>query len=99
MASIVWRDRAVRHLNEIEEYIRARSPNAATHYISELRTAVASLAEFPDKGRRFDERRRVLVFRNHVILYVVDAQSNRVFVADVIDGRRDIPSLIRYLSN
>jgi len=99
VASIVWRDRAVRHLNEIEEYIRARSPNAAARYISELRIAVASLAEFPDKGRRFDSKRRILVFRNHLILYVVDTQSDRVFVADVIDGRRDIQNLIRYLSN
>ncbi|WP_085464183.1 type II toxin-antitoxin system RelE/ParE family toxin [Mesorhizobium australicum] len=76
MASIVWRDRAVRHLNEIEEYIRARSPNAAARYISELRIAVASLAEFPDKGRRFDSKRRILVFRNHVIL--MSSTRNRI---------------------
>lgn len=99
MPEIVWRDRAIRNLEAVSEYLRTRSPLAAERYVSELRISVASLAEFPNKGRRFDEKRRVLVFRNHLILYVVDPRGNRVIVADVIDGRRDIPSVIRYLSD
>lgn len=99
MAKIVWRDRAVRHLEAIGEYLRARSPRAAERYVSELGISVASLAEFPEKGRQFDKRRRVLIFRNHLVLYVVDSRTDSVFIADIIDGRRDIPSVIRYLSD
>lgn len=72
VADIIWRSRAVRHLNAISEYLRQRNPSAAKKYIAGLHDSCLLLKDFPETGRRYDDRYRVLVFRNHLIFYRYD---------------------------
>lgn len=66
-------------------------------YMSGLRAACLELTEFPERGRRYNDRYRVIVFRNHLVFYSFDTRRERVIIAAVFDGRRDVSVLLRVL--
>ena len=94
MAEVIWRARAVRQLDALADYLHERNPHAASRYVSGLRGACQNLADFPERGRRYDERYRVIVFRNHVIFYRYEAGRDRVLISAIFDGRRNIALLL-----
>jgi len=55
------------------------------------------LRNFPPSGRAFDDSYRVLVVRNHLVLYRYEQRRTKVIIAAVIDGRRDVAALLRTL--
>lgn len=94
MADIVWRKRAIRHVNAIAEYLHERNPGAAAKYVAGLYEASLVLRDFPEKGRAYDGRYRVLVFRNHIVFYYFEGARDRIVISAVIDGRRDVSSIL-----
>lgn len=97
-ADLIWRKRAENHLQSIYDYISADNADAAEAYVEAIVAACDRLRSFPLSGRAFDKRHRVLVVRNHLVLYRHERQSATVIIAAVIDGRRDVAVLLRGLS-
>ena len=92
---IRWLDQAKDDILSILAYISFDNPKAAAAYVSAIEKSCEKLSQFPESGRVFNETYRVLVIRNHVVLYRYDAGARKVTVARVIDGRRDIAALLR----
>lgn len=92
--SVVWLDAAKDDLRAFFDYLHPLNPVACRAYIAELERTAANLAEFPEQGRRYDDRYRVIVTRNHLIFYRHDAASQTVSIVRVIDGRRDLPNIL-----
>ena len=99
MAEVVWRRRAVRHLEEIIEYLNQQSPSAAKRYLTQLRQACERLGEFPEKAPPYDERYRALVFRNHIIFHRFVRDQNKLPIVAVIDARRDVSKIVSKLKD
>ena len=86
---LVWSTQAEDDLNELFEYLRDKSPTAAITYVEGLTLSCAQLRAFPESGRAYNSRSRMLVFRNHVILYRYRKRDQKVIITKVVDGRRD----------
>lgn len=91
---VVWLEAAQSDTHDILTYIAADNPRAAALYIQGLRAAGDGLADFPNLGRSFNARYRVTVYRNHLLFYRVDASTNSVEIAHVVDARRDLDAFI-----
>jgi toxin ParE1/3/4 len=96
-ARLVWRKRAERQLQSIYQYIAGDNPVAAESYVADILDAIGRLADFPLSGRAFDRRHRVLVVRNHLVIYRHESGDTTVLVSAIIDGRRDVAALMRKL--
>lgn len=93
-ASLIWRRRAENHLQTLYDYISLENPRAASAYAEDIVAATERLRTFPESGRQFDGRYRVLVVRNHLIFYRHDADRSLVSIVAVIDGRRDVKAAL-----
>lgn len=93
-ADLIWLARAEKHLESIFEYISVDSPGAAAAYVETIVEACAQLRTFPSSGRRYNDRFRVLVVRNHLVFYRNDDGGKRVIIAAIIDGRRDVAAVL-----
>lgn len=96
-AEIEWLDNAKDDLPAILNYIAADRPRAAVDYIHEITASVSHLELFPETGKRFNRRYRVLVVRQHLIFYKYLASRQKIVIAAVIDARRDVAHLARQL--
>ena len=91
---------ALDDLAEIVEFIAAHdSAENAARVLDKLEQALASLAEFPERGSQPREllelgirEYRQVFFKPYRLIYRVDAK--RVYVHVVADGRRDMQSLL-----
>lgn len=72
-----------------------RDRSAAEQYVDEIRQASARLIDFPDLGRRYNDRYRVLVVRNHLIFYWHEINQAEVVIVTILDGRRDVEALLQ----
>ena len=99
VAEIVWRPLALRQLQQLADYIGAENPRAATAYIDTILTACERLTDFPRSGRMFDDAYRLLVVRNHLVVYRDDADQSKVIIITVLDGRRDIAKFLENLEH
>lgn len=63
-------------------------------YVAALIDACARLADFPLSGRRYNAEFFSIVFRNHLIFFRFNEHVDEVTIVAVIDGRRDIESII-----
>jgi len=79
---LIFLDRAQNDLREL-------SPRAAGDYIDGLEKVCEKLRIFPNSGRQYDSKYRLLVYRNHLIFYRVSDASSSVHIVAIIDGRRD----------
>ena len=92
---------ATRDLEEICVYIhRHGSPKQADYVMDQIEKAFHSLSEHPHRGNRprdlldvEDRECREVFFKPYRILYEV--ATNHVDVLAIIDGRRDVQSLLR----
>jgi plasmid stabilization system protein ParE len=99
MAEVVWRPRAARQLSQIFDHIQQHNPPAALRYATELKRACERLGEFPEKAPQYNERYRALVFRNHLVFYRFARDDDKVIVIAILDARRDVPAILRNLSD
>lgn len=91
---LIWRQLAEEHLQSIFDYISVENPRAASVYIEEIIAACDRLRHFPQSGRMFGGNYRVVVVRNHLILYKEVPGRAAVIIAAVIDGRRDVATIL-----
>jgi len=94
LARVVWSDEAYDDLDKLFSYLAPRDQHAAERYCGEMERSALKLAEFPEMGRKYVSRYRVLIFRNHLIFYRHEAQTGLVTITTVLDGRRDIEALL-----
>lgn len=91
---VIWLDEAKNDLLNILDFIATRNPRAALQYVAAITEACHRLADFPLSGRQYDANYRFLVVRNHLVFYRFDNVGQKVAIATVIDGRRDIEMLL-----
>jgi len=90
---IVWLDQAKDDLREILDFIAEENPTAAANYVIGIAETCNKLVDFPEFGSRYNSKFRRLVFRNHLVFYRQDKANHLVFIAAVVDGRRDLKRL------
>lgn len=93
LAKLIWLSRANRNIQSIFSYISEDNPRAAGRYVQSIVAACDKLKSFPQAGRVYSSRYRILVVRNHLVFYRYEARRNEVVVVAVIDSRRDIEVL------
>lgn len=96
---VVWADAARRDLDAIIDYIAERHPGNALRLFDRLQRRALTLQAQPIRGRSVPELRglgaagyRELIERPWRIIY--RTEPARVIVVAVIDGRRDLSSLL-----
>jgi plasmid stabilization system protein ParE len=94
VADIRWLEKANDDIPSILTYISSDNAKAAKNYVDAIGKSCEKLSQFPESGRVYNERYRVLVIRNHPVLYRYDSGGNEVTIARVLDGRRDIEALL-----
>ena len=92
---------AARDLNELYDYIAANDSPRKAHYVLErIEQTFSTLSEFPERGvypkellklgiREFRE----IFFKPYRIIYRV--MDKNVYVLLIVDGRRDMQSLLQ----
>lgn len=91
---VVWLDEAKDDLRALLDHIATENPPAAERYVAGIADACRRLEVFPRSGRRYDDKYRCIVFRNHLVFYRFDEVRQQVLIAAVLDGRRDIASIL-----
>ncbi len=89
---LIFLDRAQSDLHELFDYLFSVNRRAAVDYVDGLEKACDRLRIFPQSGRQYDDRYRLLVYRNHLIFYRVSEATSSVHITAIVDGRRD-PSI------
>lgn len=96
-AELVWLEQAEADLDSVGEHIAQSNPGAAAKYVDSILSACKKLTEFPRSGRQYNKRYRILVVRNHLVFYRHDKTRERVVIAAVFDGRRNLARLVKSL--
>ena len=92
---------AARDLNDLYDYIAVHdSPRKADNVLKQIETTFATLAEFPKRGVYPKEllklgirEYREIFFKPYRIIYRV--MDKNVYVLLIVDGRRDMQSLLQ----
>ncbi|MCH8492685.1 MAG: type II toxin-antitoxin system RelE/ParE family toxin [Idiomarina sp.] len=98
---ILLTDDAYQDLNELHQYIRQHDSLASAEYVlTQLETALASLAEHPERGTFPKElleaglrEYREIYFKPYRIIYRVI--NNNVYIMLIADGRRNMQTLLQ----
>lgn len=90
---LVWTERALRDLRDIDAYIAADDPAAAARWVDRLVAAAERAARFPLSGHVVREKaredlRQILV-RSYRIVYLV--REKQVDVLTVFEGHHLLP--------
>ncbi len=92
-ARIVWSERALSDLHEIDEYIAADNPIAAERWVATLIAATERAAAAPLAGRIVPERRipmlREVFVRAYRVVYRV--REGVVEIVTIFEGHRLLP--------
>lgn len=92
--SLVWLDAAKDDLRQFLDYLYPKNPTVCLEYTAEVEQAARRLLDFPEQGRVYDARFRTLVVRNHLIFYRYDVARETIVISRIIDGRRDLFSIL-----
>ena len=96
MGRYLLTDSAKADIREIVEYIRQRSPSAATRVQSELRAQMRRLADYPGIGhRRLDLAGDDLRFSSvysYLIIYLPETRPLQII--RVVHGARDVKRIL-----
>jgi toxin ParE1/3/4 len=91
--NIVWTDRALHDLGEIDEYISRDNPNASRRWINKLIAAATQAAIAPLAGRVVPEKNRQdireVFVRTYRIAYRV--REERIDILTVFEGHHEFP--------
>ena len=89
---LFWSTPAIEDLTGIRDYITQGSEYYAAEFIQRILQIIQKLEQFPELGRIIpeieDPSAREVIFQNYRILYRL--KPNRIDIAAVIHGRRDI---------
>ncbi|MDR2868991.1 MAG: type II toxin-antitoxin system RelE/ParE family toxin [Deferribacteraceae bacterium] len=93
------------NLKEISSYITINnSADIADNVIAEIKKLIASLKELPNRGSYVKEleeagndRYRQLHYKPYRIIYTVDDGKGIVFIHTIIDGRRDLNTVLKQI--
>ena len=90
MARIIWTEPALKHAEQIRDYIAKDSPANAIHFIEGLREHVMRLETFPESGmllRRTSQRvYRAIFYGQYIVAYYL--KGDDCYIAAVVHGRR-----------
>ena len=76
MRRIIWSPGAVDDLRNIRDYIEQFNPSAASGFAAKLVAAAESLADFSERGRPVDAKRReLLVVWPYIIRYRIETEQ------------------------
>lgn len=96
---VLWTEVALADLEDVVGFIEEEDPGAASTVLDRLEQAAQKLEQHPNRGRvvpelaRFELRLyRELIVKPWRIIYRVG--QRRVLVMAVLDGRRDLESLL-----
>jgi toxin ParE1/3/4 len=97
MAEVLWTKTALKHLEDIRDYVARDSPDRADELIDRLLDAPELLEHTPRMGRRvpefnLDYLRELVTVRPYRIVYVV--REHAVHVVAVLHSRRNVAKLI-----
>ena len=91
--SLLWSDRAVQDLEDIESYLSARDPGAPARWLDRLLQAAERAAQAPLAGRAVPEVGRTDVRevfeKTYRIVYLVQEQA--VVILTIFEGHRRFP--------
>ncbi|RKZ36397.1 MAG: type II toxin-antitoxin system RelE/ParE family toxin [Gammaproteobacteria bacterium] len=98
---VMLTDDAARDLDELYDYIDLHdAPGKAAHVLEQIEKAFTSLSESPERGAYPKEllalgirEYREIFFKPYRIIYRVI--ENNVYVLLIVDGRRDMQSLLQ----
>ena len=92
----MWAESALVSLIDAIEYIARDSPSYAAAFASRAELAAASLAEFPDRGRRVGEFEdpavRELIVGSYRLIYRV--RATQVLILALVHKSRDLAGLM-----
>jgi len=90
---VVWTDRALRNLDEIDAYISQDNPGAARRWIQKLLAAAEQAAGSPLAGRVVPEKKRrdirEVFVRTYRIVYLM--RETRIDILTVFEGHHEFP--------
>jgi toxin ParE1/3/4 len=90
---VVWTDRAVKNLEEIDVYISRGNPDAARRWINKLIATAKQAAIAPLAGRVVPEKNRQdireVFVRTYRIAYLV--RETRIDILTVFEGHHEFP--------
>lgn len=90
---LVWAERALRDLRDIDAYIAADDPSAAERWVRKLLAAAERAARFPHSGHVVREKGRLdvrqILVRTYRIVYLV--REKQVDVLTVFEGHHLLP--------
>lgn len=100
---VYFSESAQEDLNAIAEMIFQVSKSGVTtmRFVSELRTSVSHLSEFPESGKCLylleyaDYGIRYLIHKEYLLFYTIDETSKKVLILGVIDGRREYIDILK----
>ena len=98
---VLLTDSAVIDLEELDEFILTNdSVGSADYVLDMLDEAIGTLAEFPERGNYLPELSalgirdyREIFFKPYRVIYRV--LENKVYIYLVVDGRRDMQTLLQ----
>lgn len=100
--SVIVSPKAAQMLISCVSFLAAVDENAAVRLVDEYDKAVASLSQFPHRGKRLERGNslqsdyRYLIFgKRYLLVYTVE--DDEVYVDKVIDGRQDYRWLLEGL--
>ena len=95
-------DRAVEMLDEITYFIALDKPNAAEKFYEAVLDTFEAIADFPLRGRKVDflndasiRKINIIGYTDWLVFYRVG--KSEVVISVVINGSRDLPSVINDL--
>jgi len=99
--AVLLTDDAARDLNELYDYLASHdSPRKADHVLKQIEKVFSTLSEFPERGVYPKEllklgirEYREVFFKPYRIIYRV--MEKNVYVLLIVDGRRDMQSLLQ----
>ncbi len=99
--SVLLTDHAVRDLEELYEFIALHdAPEKADYVLGQIEAAFTSLTKMPERGTYPKELLRLgiqdfreIFFKPYQIIY--RALGENVYVLLIVDGRRDMQSLLQ----
>lgn len=87
---INWTKEAMINLQQIEDFISAENPEAATNLVDKLISLTKDLSRFPKKGRVVPElsidRVREIIFKNYRTVYAI--KKNSISILTVFESHK-----------
>ncbi|HAH10697.1 MAG TPA: hypothetical protein DCL54_11250 [Alphaproteobacteria bacterium] len=88
-------------LAEIEAFVAQINPKAAETLLARITTSFLTLAILPRMGRvsPYMPKFRQYAVRGHIVFCTVHPRLRRVRIHRIIDGRRDLPAVLKHRQN